>query len=317
MVAAPCRADNRVRDRLRRGETEAVTITRTTASGHDALLLVSALLQRVRRADAMAGMWEAADVQWWWRRPRESDHLEQHFWIDDDGPVAGVWLTSWGADGWNCDPILVPGAAGPGLDLVWAQALEQVRRHASGKVAVPVPSTDPALEQLAMAIGMVVGSRDHTAWLDVDGRRAVRSPATGYRIVDRTERGDSPHPMRPRNGDAVAERLAECPLYEPALDLAVETDAGDVAGYVLCWSDPVTDVGLVEPVRVEDDHQRRGLATAMVSEGVERLAATGVGRVKIGFGTQAAGAVYTSVGFQPTSTAAWFEAPVSELGTPA
>ncbi|WP_309650705.1 GNAT family N-acetyltransferase [Nocardioides sp.] len=294
-----------------------MTIRRTTASGHDALLLVSTLLQRVRLVDPLAGMWEAADVQWWWRRPRESDDLEQHFWVDDDGPVAGVWLTSWGADLWNCDPILVPGATGPALDIVWAQAREQVGRHASGKVVVPVPSTDPALEALALTADMVVGSRDHTAWLDIDERQAARSPAPGYRIVDRTGRAGSPHPMRPRNGDDVAERLGVCPLYDPALDLAVETADGGVAGYVLCWSDPVTGVGLVEPVRVEDDHQRRGLATAMVSEGVERLAAAGARRVKIGFGTEAAGAVYTGVGFKPTSTAAWFEAPVSALRTSA
>src|SRR5581483_8969636 len=49
----------------------------------------------------------------------------------------------------------------------------------------------------------------------------------------------------------------QCPLYDPELDLAVETADARVAGYSLYWFDPVTKTGLVEPVRVEDDYQRR------------------------------------------------------------
>jgi hypothetical protein len=57
------------------------------ASGLHALNLVTALLQRGRRADPAGGLWEAADFQWWWRSPRRSDSLEQSFWLDDVGPV--------------------------------------------------------------------------------------------------------------------------------------------------------------------------------------------------------------------------------------
>ena len=35
---------------------------------------------------------------------------------------------------------------------------------------------------------------------------------------------------------------------------------GEVAGYALFWFDPVTQVGLVQPMRVEEAYQRRGLA---------------------------------------------------------
>ncbi len=73
--------------------------------------------------------------------------------------------------------------------------------------------------------------------------------------------------MRHRNGDGVTQRLEECPLYDPALDLAVETADGRVAAYSMYWFDPTTKVGLVEPVRVEDEFQRQGLAR---SDGVLR-----------------------------------------------
>jgi hypothetical protein len=56
--------------------------------------------------------------------------------------------------------------------------------------------------------------------------------------------------MRGRNGPGVAERLRSCSLYDPALDLAVETVDGRAAGYSLYWYDSVTRVGLVEPMRV-------------------------------------------------------------------
>src|SRR5215211_4840073 len=53
------------------------------ASGLDHLALATELLQRARLADPEAGLWEAADLQWWWRTPRRSDAIEQLFWIDD------------------------------------------------------------------------------------------------------------------------------------------------------------------------------------------------------------------------------------------
>lgn len=54
------------------------------------------------------------------------------------------------------------------------------------------------------------------------------------------------------------------------------------AGYSLYGFDPVTKVGLVESVRVEDGYQRRGLARAMLTVGIDRLAMKGAHRVKLG-----------------------------------
>jgi ribosomal protein S18 acetylase RimI-like enzyme len=114
--------------------------------------------------------------------------------------------------------------------------------------------------------------------------------------------------MRHRNGDSVAQRLDQCPLYDPALDLAVETADGRVAGYSLDWFDPTTKVGLVEPVRVEDEFQRQGLARAMLSAGIDRLVTRGAQRVKISYESDAAAALYQGVGFRRTSTATWYRA---------
>ena len=52
---------------------------------------------------------------------------------------------------------------------------------------------------------------------------------------------------------------------------AAEAADGDVAGYALFWFDPITAVGLVEPVRVEEQYWRRGLARAMLTTNPQRI----------------------------------------------
>jgi ribosomal protein S18 acetylase RimI-like enzyme len=286
-----------------------VTVGEVRAAGFEALMLATELLQRARRADPGGGLWEAADVQWWWRKPRRSDEVDELFWIDDDGPVASVLLTSWTDDDWQCDPVLVPHASDPEPDVVWRRALELGAEHSPDGFDVPVDDDDRTFRELARRSGLTAGHRDSTAWMDAADRPAVVAPPEGFVLVDRTQRRDAPHPMRHRNGAGVAQRLDQCPLYDPALDLAVETTDGRDAGQSLYWFDPSTRVGLVEPVGVEAEFQRRGVARAMLSAGIERLVARGAQRVKISYETDAAGTLYRGLGFRPTSTATWYRAP--------
>ncbi|HXH88174.1 MAG TPA: hypothetical protein VNI55_06170 [Gaiellaceae bacterium] len=67
-----------------------MTVHELRASGVDYVRPVTELLQRARAGDAAAGLWEAADLQWWWRSPWRSDEFDQLFWVDDAGPVAAV-----------------------------------------------------------------------------------------------------------------------------------------------------------------------------------------------------------------------------------
>ena len=271
-------------------------------------MLATQLLQRARRADPQAGLWEAADVQWWWRTPRRSDDVEKLFWIDDEGPVAGVLLTSWTEDDWQCDPVVVPSALGVEPDAVWSRALEHVAEHSGGAFGVPVSDDDDVFRELARRDRLIAGHQDSTAWMDAADRPAVTALHEGFVLVDRAQRRNDPHPMRHRSGNGMAQRLAECSLYDPSLDLAVENADGRVAGYSLYWFDPTTELGLVEPVRVEDEFQRHGLARAMLSAGIDRLVARGAWRVKISYATDAAAALYQGLGFRRTSTATWYRA---------
>jgi ribosomal protein S18 acetylase RimI-like enzyme len=272
------------------------------ASGLEYLALVTQLLQRARLADAEAGLWEAADLQWWWRTPRRSDMIDQLFWVDDEGPVAAVVLTDW-RRGWGCDPILVPGATAVPLATVVARATEAIDALKLEVVETLVRDDDLELQRVLADAGFVVDEDDRsgTTWMNAQDRAGVAALPEGFTLRDRTREPQPPHPMRQRNGDEVEARLRQCSLYDPALDLAVGTADGEVAGYSLYWFDPVTEVGLVEPMRVEDAYQRRGLARAMLTEGVDRLAKRGARRLKVGYATDAARALYVGAGFRVTT----------------
>jgi len=55
-------------------------------------------------------------------------------------------------------------------------------------------------------------------------------------------------------------------------------------------------------MRVEDEYQRRGLARAMLTAGLDRLASRGARRLKVSYATAAARSLYTGSVFRETST---------------
>ena len=216
-------------------------------------------------------MWEAADVQWWWRRPRTTDELALPVWFDEVGPVAAAGLTEWG-DTWEVDVFAVPSIVDE--EEVWAASLEATTTagHGGDALRVLACGDDASVAALALQSGFALTDElSGTSWMDADQRpQAVR--VEGFAMIDRVTRADRPHPMIARNGALVEPRLRQCSLYDPTLDLAVEDAEGMVAGYALFWFDPETLVGLLEPMRVGDEYQRRGLGRMLLTHGLDRLA---------------------------------------------
>ena len=283
-----------------------MTLQQIRVRGIDALNLASALLQRMRLADPLAGVWEAADVQWWWGIPRSSDRVDQIFWADERGPVAGVYATSWRNDRWEINPIIVPGISSVSPNAVWQTTQDIGEQYAPNGYDVPFGDDDAAFRTFASASGLVAGDSDWTGWMPASDVPEVAPLPEGFTIVDRRQRADQPHPMAARNGESIAARLSQLSLYDPSLDLAIETEDGRHAAYILFWIDPVTNVGMIEPVRTEDDFQRRGLARALITYGMNLLVEKGATRLKVSWETEAAGALYSRVGFQVQSTSTWY-----------
>jgi GNAT superfamily N-acetyltransferase len=274
-----------------------VVVRRELLWGLERLNATTIVLQRARLADPLSGMWEAADAQWWWRLPRATDELALPVWFDDVGPVAAAGLTA-GDDRWQADVFAVPSIVD--IEDVWAATLEAAGQQ-DAALELLVLGGDATLADLAIQSGFAMTDElSGTTWMDADQRPSV-AQVDGFAIVDRVTRADRPHPMIARNGEPVESRLRQCSLYDPTLDLAVEDADGRPAGYALFWFDPSTLVGLLEPMRVEDDYQRRGLARMLLTNGLDRLARKGARRLKVGFESDAARNLYVGAGFVQTS----------------
>ena len=275
-----------------------MVVRRQLLRGLGRLRATSAVLQRARLADPFSGMWEAADVQWWWGRPRATDELALPVWFDEIGPVAAAGLTA-EDDSWQADVLAVPSIVNE--EEVWAATLEATAGHLGQALQMLVRQDDALLADLALGSGFALTDElSGTAWMDADHRPPL-STVDGFAIVDRLTGPDRPHPMIARNGALIEARLRQCALYDPTLDLAVEDADGTVAGYALFWFDPTTFVGLLEPMRVGDEYQRRGLARMLLTNGLDRLARKGARRLKVGFKTDPARNLYLGAGFVQTS----------------
>jgi predicted N-acetyltransferase YhbS len=261
------------------------------------LAAVTRILNDQRLADPTGGLWEAADLHWWWRKGRHEDPDDQRVWFEDDVPVAAAFFTPWG-ETWGADLIGGPRA----LAAHGAEMWDFVGgRHRADVVDMLVPDEEEALATARAAGFSETQGGDRTAWMDAADRPPARDLPEGYAI--RSYAGGR-HWLETRNGDHVAERLAETSLYRRDLDLAVVV-GDEVAGYAVFWADPVTRVGLVEPVRVEDEHAGKGLAGALLAEGLQRLAAAGCTRLKVSYNPSntAATRLYLGAGFRPVSAA--------------
>lgn len=195
--------------------------------GKERLAATSFILQRARSSDPINGIWDAADVQWWWRRPRVTDELELPVWLDDQGPVAAVGLSAWGQT-WQTDAFVA--SADISLEEVWNETITAAHNFSAHSLRLITPEKNTKL-----------------------------------------------------------------------IDLAVEDSDGKVAGYALFWFDPVNATGMLEPLRVEENYQRRGLATLLIATGLERLAQKSARRVKVGFESESAAHLYFKAGFVQTS----------------
>jgi GNAT superfamily N-acetyltransferase len=247
-------------------------------AGLEYLDAVTRVLQRRRLAEPTREMWDAAELQWWWPRDHHEDPSNARVWDDAAGPAAAVIFAQWTPTRFGCEVLGEPDFAP-----AWRFASERSAQLHGASVEMQIIDREIGMQQAARAIGYVPSDETYVAsWMDPSEIRQPGRPlAEGYEIVARAEGRDRPHPMIRRNGEGVEEALRQCSLYDPTLDLAVRARDGTIAGYALFWADPVTRVGLVEPMRVEDAHAGHGLGTHLLNAGSKRLHARGCTRLKV------------------------------------
>ena len=90
--------------------------------------------------------------------------------------------------------------------------------------------------------------------------------------------------------------------YRASLDCAVEAPDGRFAAYCLIWPDDENRVGELEPVGVRDEFRRRGLGGAVCTFALGRLHEEGGRQAIVYCVSDAACALYESIGFRRHAT---------------
>jgi GNAT superfamily N-acetyltransferase len=88
--------------------------------------------------------------------------------------------------------------------------------------------------------------------------------------------------------------IQRCPLYRRDLDIVAAIDDG-FAACATFWFDDATRTVYIEPVFTVPEHQRRGLARAVISEGLRRVQHLGALRAFVGGYEPGPDALYSSV----------------------
>mgnify|MGYP001825612957 CR=1 FL=1 len=141
--------------------------------------------------------------------------------------------------------------------------------------------------------GYVVRSLDLSTERDSKGRAAISRASFGHE----------------RTGE-MTRVLAQAPSYLPELDLAAIAPDGTFAAYTTVWWEPVNRYIIFEPVGTHPEHRRRGLASAVMAEGLRRSMALDPVTAYVGSGAgQPSNTLYDSLGFNEVTNYIRWEAP--------
>jgi len=91
------------------------------------------------------------------------------------------------------------------------------------------------------------------------------------------------------------------PGFDPARELVAVAPDGQFTAFVVIWFEPISKIGLFEPVGTHESFQRRGLGKALMSEGLRRMRAAGMTQARVNHqfaaDNPASAALYASMGF--------------------
>ncbi len=91
--------------------------------------------------------------------------------------------------------------------------------------------------------------------------------------------------------------VQKAPLYRSDLDLVAVAPDGELAAFCTIWYDPESQTAGFEPVGTHPAHQRLGLGKALMTEGLLRVKQLGATLATVNSYSEAAGALYSSMGF--------------------
>ena len=91
------------------------------------------------------------------------------------------------------------------------------------------------------------------------------------------------------------EIMRNMPDYRSDLDLyVVSEETGEIVSFCTIWYDRENRIGILEPVGTHPEFRRRGLARAVIAEGIDRIASEGAKEAHVGSSQE----FYKAIGFE-------------------
>jgi mycothiol synthase len=184
-----------------------------------------------------------------------------------------------------------------------------VQRNGRQRLHLWADSQDVQRQELLKAHGFTMESYMESQW-----RRDLDTPipdvpvAEGYTIRCLGDESEFPartwaswrgfHPDAPAEGYGGPQGyhdIQRCPLYRRDIDMLAALPDGTIASFASFWFDDVTRTVYIEPVATVPEHQRKGLARAVITEGLRRVQRLGALRAFIGGYEPGPDALYSSV----------------------
>jgi len=190
--------------------------------------------------------------------------------LDRDGkPRVWVWADSQ-------DKVLQEVLTQRGFQLMVRAGLAEYKHRRSLDEPLPDVPVTPGYTMHALGDGLELLERCYAMGLgfrkdDVNAARAKRDHPEWYRS------------------------LQSAPLYRRDLDLIAVAEDGSIAAFCTIWFDDVTRTACFEPIATVPAHRKRGLARAIMTEGMHRLKHMGSKVAFVSGSSEAANALYFSV----------------------
>jgi mycothiol synthase len=262
-------------------------LTQRPAGSIDDLRTATDLMSAAWRSGAPTVAESPAAIEWWYALSFPdplNDHLR--LWSADGRPVAWSWH-----EPPEIETHVWTGDADADAATYRALLVAIVEEAGDGELGAFAAEDDADSIGILEGLGFTPEGRRLSQWQ----RRASDEPLPpaplpdGYSI--RGLRGADEFPARvevhraafPTSRLTVEkyERLLSVPHYRIEDDTVVEAADGSLAAYALGWLDPVGGVAEFEPVGTHPDHQRRGLARALLTSGLRRFFEAGARIVQV------------------------------------
>lgn len=95
-------------------------------------------------------------------------------------------------------------------------------------------------------------------------------------------------------------KVMQTPGFDIEREMVVVAPDGRFAAFLIYWLDPISKVGLFEPVGCHQEFRRQGLTRVLMYEAMKRMLNSGMTKAIVGYNinNKAAQKLYTSVGFK-------------------